>query len=294
MSEYLSNFLTYLIVEKNTASNTFEAYRHDVRRYLDFLQSQKKVFDQASQEEVIDFIIFLKKLGLSAPSLARNLSAVRVFYHFLIEEEHITHDPTAHIDAPKLWRKLPVVLTAREVEKLLSQPDMNTQLGKRDRAMMELAYASGLRVSELISLKMGNIFWERQFLRFTGKGNKERIVPFGNAALNRAIEYRDKARPQLTAKSPTDMFFVNWRGKPLTRMGYWKILRKYSLKANIDKKVTPHTLRHSFATHLLEGGANLRAIQEMLGHADISTTEIYTHLDRAYLKEIHRNYHPRA
>ncbi len=291
---FLANFLSYLTVEKGAAVNTRQAYEHDLKRYLDFLQLQQKAFDKADQNDIVSFIIFLREMGLAAPSLARNLSSLRTFYHFLIDDGQITGDPTIYIDAPKLWRKLPTVLSVIEIETLLQQPDVAIPLGSRDRALLEFAYATGLRVSEIITVKIQDIYWEQQFVRCFGKGGKERLVPIGKTAIVWLNRYREEVRPKLVEKQPTDMIFVNWRGKPLTRMGYWKILRQYVIKAGIGKDVSPHTLRHSFATHLLEGGADLRAVQEMLGHADISTTEIYTHLDRTYLKEVHRTFHPRA
>lgn len=290
----LSRFLNFLAIEKGASANTLEAYRHDVTRFLDFLGGRDLGFEHAEMNDIISFIIMLREMGLSAPSLARNLSSIRAFYQFLLSEGTLTSDPTAQIDAPKLWRKLPTVLSVAEIDALLAQPDASTSLGIRDQAMLEVAYACGLRVSEMIHLKLQDIYWEHGFLRCFGKGSKERLVPIGQSALAWTRRYQEKIRPELVRKHPTDILFVNWRGKPLTRMGYWKILRKYVIRANIDKHVSPHTLRHSFATHLLEGGADLRAVQEMLGHADISTTEIYTHIDRTYLREVHRTYHPRA
>ena len=290
----LSNFIAYLTVEKGASTNTVEAYEHDLKRFLTYLGAHQKSFDRVNQNEIIEFLIYLKDLGLASPSLARNLSTLKAFYYFLVKENHLAGDPTVNLEAPKLWRKLPVVLSVEDIDRLFQRIDLSIPLGVRDRAMLELAYACGLRVSELIRLTVQDINREEGYLRCFGKGSKERIIPIGDVALNWLKKYQSEIRPHLIKAYPTDMLFTNWRGKPLTRMVYWKILRKCSLTAGIDKKVSPHTLRHSFATHLLEGGADLRAVQEMLGHADITTTVIYTHLDRVYLKEVHRTYHPRS
>ncbi|MDZ7260898.1 MAG: tyrosine recombinase XerD, partial [candidate division KSB1 bacterium] len=236
----------------------------------------------------------LRDVGLAPSSMARNLSAIRMFHRFLMGENITYRDPTETILLPKLSKRLPTVLDIWEVEKLLEQPDVSQPLGLRDRALLEFLYATGVRASELISLKQSQLFFPQGFVRVFGKGAKERMVPIGEQAIFYVQHYQNTTRMVLAQRGlSTDVLFLNRRGQPLSRMGLWKILRFYVLKAGIAKSVSPHTLRHSFATHLLEGGADLRAVQEMLGHADISTTQIYTHLDREYLKEVHRRFHPR-
>lgn len=295
MKHLLENFLDYLAVEENLATNTADSYRRDIRRYLNFL-TQTRGYRQPSeilQKDLSGFIRLLDELGLAARSIARNLSAIRTFHRFLMKENLLDHDPAENVDLPKMARTLPAVLDIAEVESLLAQPDTLSHLGVRDRAMLELIYACGLRISELLGIKQNQIHTDSGFLRVVGKGSKERVVPIGEEAMNWLVYYREKVRPHLAQSAAGDVLFLNNRGKPMSRMGFWKILRKYVVAAGIKKEITPHTFRHSFATHLLEGGADLRVVQELLGHADISTTQIYTHIDREYLKEIHRTFHPR-
>ena len=236
----------------------------------------------------------LSEMGLEASSVARNLTAVRMFHRFLLGEGLARRDPTEHLKPPKLGRKLPSVLNIYEVERLMLAPDVETPLGLRDRALIEMLYGAGLRVSELIGLSQVDLLFDVEVVRVLGKGGRERVVPIGSEGIEWVTAYLHAVRPEL-AKSHTGVeVFLNFRGGPLSRMGVWKVLRQYVVLAGLEKKVSPHTLRHSFATHLLEGGADLRAVQEMLGHADISTTQIYTHVDREYLKEVHRTFHPRA
>lgn len=295
MNHLLENFLDYLAVEENLAANTADSYRRDIRRYLNFL-TQTRGYSQPSeilQKDLSAFIRLLDELGLAAKSIARNLSAIRTFHKFLMKENLLHHDPAENIDLPKMARTLPPVLDIAEVESILTQPDTLAHLGVRDRAMLELIYACGLRISELLGIKQNQIHADSGFLRVIGKGSKERVVPIGEVAMNWLVYYREKVRPHLAQSAAGDVLFLNNRGKPMSRMGFWKILRKYVVAAGIKKEITPHTFRHSFATHLLEGGADLRVVQELLGHADISTTQIYTHIDREYLKEVHRTFHPR-
>ncbi len=295
MNHLLENFLDYLAVEENLAANTADSYRRDIRRYLNFL-TQTRGYSQPSeilQKDLSAFIRLLDELGLAAKSIARNLSAIRTFHKFLMKENLLDHDPAENIDLPKMARTLPSVLDIAEVESILTQPDTLAHLGVRDRAMLELIYACGLRISELLGIKQNQIHADSGFLRVIGKGSKERVVPIGEVAMNWLVYYREKVRPHLAQSAAGDVLFLNNRGKPMSRMGFWKILRKYVVAAGIKKEITPHTFRHSFATHLLEGGADLRVVQELLGHADISTTQIYTHIDREYLKEVHRTFHPR-
>lgn len=294
MNHLLETFLDYLSVEENVSKHTFDSYRLDISRYLTFLSTRHRLQPaEILPRDLSDLIQLLDGLGLSPKSIARNLSAIRTFHKFLMRENKLDHDPSENIDLPKIARTLPDVLEVQEVEHILSQPDTLTHLGVRDRAMLELIYACGLRISELLAVKQNQIREESGFLRIIGKGSKERVVPIGAEALKWIIYYRAKVRPHLVSGQAGDTLFLNHRGTSMSRMGFWKLLKKYVELAGIQKAITPHTFRHSFATHLLEGGADLRVVQELLGHADISTTQIYTHIDRAYLKEVHRTFHPR-
>ena len=293
MEQYLENFIHFLIIERNLAENTIEAYANDLRKYIVFLEG-RKVFDPEKIEisDIIAFVTDLYKQDLSSLTIARNLSAIRMFHRFLLSEGIVSKNVPDKIDSPKLSRKLPVVLDQFEIARLLEQPDETTVLGIRDRAMLETAYATGVRVSELLNMQLDDILWQEQLVRVVGKGSKMRLIPIGGQALAAIDRYLTESRP-LILKVETPVLFLNSRGKPMSRMGFWKILQKYALSAHISRAISPHTIRHSFATHLLEGGADLRAVQEMLGHVSITTTQIYTHLDREYLKEIHRTFHPR-
>jgi len=291
----LEQYLGHLAVERGLSRNSQEAYGRDLRRYLTFLE-QRGVSDIGAigREHVADFLRTLAGYGLSAVSLARNISAVRGFHRFFVAEGLCRADPSENVDSPKLAKRLPDVLDYAEVERLLARPDPASPLGLRDRAMLELMYACGLRVSELLALSRKDLFFADGFIRCFGKGSKERVIPVGAAAAKWVEQYLERGRPLLRKQYETEVLFLNNRGRPLSRMGFWKLLRNYAKKAGIKKRVHPHILRHSFATHLLEGGADLRSVQEMLGHADISTTQIYTHVDREYLKEVHRQFHPRG
>ena len=294
MSDYFTEFVNYLVIERGLSQNTINAYENDLKRYVQFLDERGRQPVDARQEDVVALFYALRDVGLAPASIARNFSTIRSFYKFLQGEGLTKVDPTEYLDAPKLWKKLPTVLDQHEIERLVEQPDCATDLGLRDRAMLELMYACGLRISELIVLRLPNLLRSQNCLRVFGKGHKERVVPVGRTAVEYVQRYVDQARPKIDRGAGEDVIFLNWLGRPLTRMGFWKILRKYVKQTGISKRVSPHTLRHSFATHLLEGGADLRAVQEMLGHADISTTQIYTHIDREYLKEVHRTFHPRG
>ncbi len=295
MEDYVEEFINFLIVERNLAQNTIEAYATDLARYSKFLLSRQIYHPKnIDLSDIVVYLTGLQKEGLSSLSIARNLSAIRMFHRFLLSEGITETDPSENIDSPKLARKLPIVLDQFEIERIISQPDITTPLGVRDRALLETAYATGVRVSELISLKTIDLMLEDQLVRVFGKGSKVRIVPLGERAVEAIDEYLNESRPLLLKSGNEEAnLFLNNRGKPLSRMGFWKILNKYVIQANITKPVSPHTIRHTFATHLIEGGADLRAVQEMLGHVNIATTQIYTHLDREYLKEIHRTFHPR-
>jgi integrase/recombinase XerD len=292
--DLLKNFIDYLQIERRVSPNTVEAYQRDLLRYIAFLDERS--IDDANNvtlQEVYAFLEMLHDLTLSAATISRNLSAVRAFHIFLIGEDAARIDPTANIVVPKPWMKLPEVLTPEDVDLLLRQPDVSTAGGLRDRAMLELAYATGVRVSELVNIHLQDIFWQDEFVRVFGKGGKERLVPVGQTALHWVHEYITGSRMQLAALGLSgERIFLNRFGKKLSRQSVWIRIKEYALTAGIQKFISPHTLRHSFATHLIEGGADLRAVQEMLGHADIITTQIYTHLDRDFLKEVHRKYHP--
>jgi len=295
MEQLLDQFLNYLTVEKGLSLNTLEAYSRDLNKYLDFLYLKDiKEIGATSDVTIISFKASLKKKGLSNRSIGRNISSIKMFYRFLSEGHHITSNPAANIDPPKGISKLPHILSIEEVDLLLEKPDMTKPLGLRDTTLLQLLYATGLRVSELVSLPLNNVNLEAGYLIAYGKGSKERLVPIGEVAQNYVKLYLEKARPQLLGDHQSNYLFVSRRGKPLTRQGFWKLIKKYALSAGIQKNITPHTLRHSFASHLLEGGADLRSVQMMLGHADISTTQIYTHVTSERLKKIHSQFHPRA
>jgi integrase/recombinase XerD len=293
---HVEAFCEHLTIERGLSPRTLEAYRRDVGRYVAFLGDRgfHRIAD-ASPADLREFVYQLKDRGLQATSIRRNLSAVRTYYAFLLAEGAVLSDPTERVELPRAWRRLPGVLGRADIDRLLDAPDASDRWFWRDKALLEFAYASGVRVSELTGLKVRDLDLEEGLARVTGKGAKERLVPVGRSALRALVVYLREIRPGLARGRETDgAVFLNHRGRPLSRMGVWKILRKHVDRAGIDRHVTPHTLRHSFATHLLEGGADLAAVQEMLGHADISTTQIYTHVDREYLKDVHRKYHPRA
>ena len=288
-------FIRYLQVERLLSASSLDAYRRDIDRYLRFLTSQDvSDVQQVTTDLVTRHLMRLGQQGLAPSSVARHLSAVRSFHRFLVMEERSSADPTEYLHAPRLWKRLPNVLHQNEIEKLMAQPNISTPAGLRDRAMLELMYAAGLRVSELLQLRVSDLLLDMKYVRVLGKGERERVVPVGSEAVRWVERYRREVRPMLATPLSDEVLFLNLRGKGLSRMGFWKILKKYVGMTGIQTPVSPHTLRHSFATHLLEGGADLRAVQEMLGHADIATTQIYTHVDREYLKEVHRTFHPRG
>ena len=291
----IPRFLDHLRFERGLSEQTVSAYRHDVLRMAAFLRARGRVGPgEASTVELRALVLDLKDLGLSASSIGRNLSAIRTYYGFLMAESLVVADPSERLQTPRGWRSLPEVLSVDEMDRLLGAPDLAHPLAWRDRALLEFAYASGVRVSELIDLQLRNLHLEDEFASVTGKGSKERLVPVGRRAIGALSLYLRETRPALERGEGKGRVFLNARGRPLSRMGVWKILRGHVQTAGIQKPVSPHTLRHSFATHLLEGGADLVAVQEMLGHADISTTQRYTHVDRRSLSEVHRSFHPRA
>lgn len=278
------------------AENTFNSYLHDLKVYIEYLDLMSvKSIREVSSDNVSNFLEELSELGLGSTSRMRYLSSIRGLHQFVFSSGRSSSNPAEIIEMPKSGRRLPESLNINEVNMILDMPDISNSGGIRDKAMLETLYACGLRVSELINLKQRDILLEYEIIRVTGKGNKERIVPVGRAALEWIVKYQDQVRFSLLKGYITDdILFLNLKGKPMTRMGFWKILNKYVVRSGIEKNVHPHVLRHSFATHLLEGGADLRIVQEMLGHSDISTTQIYTHIDRDYIKEVHRTFHPRA
>jgi integrase/recombinase XerD len=285
-------FTNHLRVERGLADNTIEAYSRDLTKFLQFLEKTKLSPFDVAQENIMDYIATLQG-NLSVRSTARNLSALKMFFRFLVSDGKIKGNPARRLGVPKLPQRLPEVLTVHEVEILISQPDVSIHQGQRDKTMLELLYATGLRVSELVGLRVSNINLEAGYVRTVGKGSKERMIPMGEKALESLRSYLLDGRIGLLKKRSSPYLFINSRGRPLTRQGFWKNIKRYRTMAGIKKEITPHILRHSFATHLLEGGADLRSVQVMLGHADISTTQVYTHITRDRLKQIHEKYHPR-
>lgn len=296
LDRQIRNYFDFLKLEKNVSTNTLKSYQFDFSKYRDVL-AKLGIEDgsRVQEQHITKFLESLHRKGLSPRSIGRTLSAVRGFHRYLLGEEEAAGDPTQVIDSPKREKILPDVLSVAEVDEILKQPNVHTRLGIRDRAILETLYATGIRVSELVNLKQSSLMFQDGLIRVFGKGSKERIVPIGRSARQWIEEYQKQARVHLakTGKSQ-DVVFLNVRGTKLTRSMILKMVGRYTSAAGINKDVHPHTFRHSFATHLLEGGADLRAVQEMLGHADISTTQIYTHIDREYLKEVHRTFHPRG
>ncbi len=288
------DFLHYLTVERGVAKNTVLAYGGDLLKFARFLRGKGRTPRQVRQGEINEFARRLSGQGLSPKSIARALNAVKMFYRFLVMEKIVAEDPTADIRSPRTWKTLPRCLTLEEVDHLLNAPDPSTALGSRDLAMVELLYSTGLRVSELISLRARDLNLDGGYLRCVGKGSKERLVPMGRTASQRLRAYLESGRPALSRGVSPSALFLNSRGGPMSRQGFWKILKKYGRSVGLRGKLSPHVLRHSFATHLLERGADLRSVQLMLGHADISTTQVYTHLNRERLRKIYKDFHPRA
>ncbi|EOH88654.1 site-specific tyrosine recombinase XerD [Enterococcus pallens] len=296
MDEQIKEYLHYLTIERGLSLNTRASYERDLKQYLLFLEEKGvKNWQDVDRYTVVDFLALLSNEGKASTTITRMISSLRRFHQFLRQERYTDHDPMQHIESPKKAQKLPQTLSLAEVERLIATPDTSTTLGIRDRAILEVMYATGLRVSELIGLKLGDIHLEMGLLQTVGKGDKERIVPLGDYAIHWLERYLNEARPLLTKKNQNEThLFVNNHGKGLSRQGIWKNLKQIVLKAGITKDVTPHTLRHSFATHLLENGADLRTVQELLGHADISTTQIYTHITKRRMTEVYKEFFPRA
>jgi integrase/recombinase XerD len=304
MRQHCEDYLHFLALERNASRNTIASYKLDIGRYLGFLEQREiRTPDEITEAHTVEFLGTLRSAGLSPRSVTRCISSLNGFHKFMVGEGIAQNNPMEGIDVPKLERALPDVLSQAEVESILNQFDgeiehaaeKKKRLLLRDRAILEVLYATGMRVSELIILKQRDLLESEETVRVFGKGSRERLVPIGKSALRWIERYRSGCRRELEKKGEgQDALFLNARGRPMTRMAIWKIVQAYTRKAGIAREVHPHTFRHSFATHLLEGGADLRAVQEMLGHSDISTTQIYTHIDREYLKEVHRTYHPRG
>ncbi|HAM81240.1 site-specific tyrosine recombinase XerD [Ornithinibacillus bavariensis] len=290
-----NDYFHYLQIERGLAENTLKSYKRDLKSYMEYMQkSDHSTWSEITRADILKFLYSVKDAGKSSATIARIITSIRQFHHFLVREHIVEHDPTLHIETPKKERKLPDILSVQEVDRLLDIQG-NAPLDIRNKAMLELIYATGLRVSELVTLKVSDLHLTMGFVRCLGKGSKERIVPLGDMA-EKSIELylRDARRSLLRKNKDENILFLNQHGRPMTRQGFWKILKKIASSAHITKDITPHTLRHSFATHLLENGADLRAVQEMLGHADISTTQIYTHVTKTRLKDMYKSYHPRA
>ncbi len=295
MNQWLDQFLYDLVVEKGLSKNTVEAYSHDLNRFLDYLK--KEGIEQIQSVRKLDvrgFLLLLRKGGLSNKTIARNLVALRTFFRFLVQDGILQSDPIEDLESPRMTKTLPEILSVKEVERLLEQPDLRTPLGIRDRAMLEVLYATGMRVSELIQVPTNQVNLEGGYVLVFGKGSKERVVPLGSEAIKWVTLYLRAARASLAKGRETLPLFIGRSGTGITRQGFWKSIKGYGRKAGIRKRITPHLLRHSFASHLLERGADLRSVQMMLGHADISTTQIYTHVTGERLKKVHQRYHPRG
>jgi integrase/recombinase XerD len=292
---WLEGFRDFLALESGHSGNTVESYLRDLRRLGEFAAS-RGVRDPARLTRALlrDFVYLLKDLGLSAASIRRGVSAIRTYFGFLVGEGRVMEDPSDRLESPRRGRTLPPTLSVPEMEKLLASPQVDEPLAWRDRALLELAYGAGLRVSELCGLGLTDLLLTENLVRIFGKGGKERLVPIGRSVIGAVSVYLHTKRPQLDRGKSKGRVLLNARGEPLSRVGAWGIVKRATRRAGITKRVTPHTLRHSFATHLLEGGADLRAVQEMLGHADLSTTQIYTHVDREYLRSVHKQFHPRG
>ncbi|MCX6339724.1 MAG: site-specific tyrosine recombinase XerD [Candidatus Aureabacteria bacterium] len=295
MQVLLDEFMNYLNVERGLSPHTLDAYRRDLARFIKFLNARGvKSLDDATRDAIGAYFMAEKSRGISSTSLSRNLAAIKVFFRFLASNRFVRSDITDVIESPKIWKHLPEVMSIAEVEQLLNSPRPATHYGRRDRALLELMYATGVRVSEAANLKVADVNLEVGYIRCMGKGSKERIIPLGRMARKALDSYLKLTRPHFLRLRASEALLLTRQGKPFTRQGLWKIIKGYAKRAKLQKRITPHTLRHSFATHLLSGGADLRVIQEMLGHADISTTQTYTHVDKDRLKSIHKKFHPRG
>ncbi|MCX5710839.1 MAG: site-specific tyrosine recombinase XerD [Candidatus Omnitrophica bacterium] len=294
MKELIDSFLNYISVERGLSNNTIISYREDLNTYIDFLQGQHiDALSKINKNDITNFMFSQKDRGLAANSVARRLAAIRMFHRFLARERISKNDPTSLIDSPKLWKKIPDSLSLAEVEALIAAPNIRDKQGVRDKSILETLYATGMRVSEAVNLRLDNVNLDIGFLRCIGKGDKERVIPLGSKAIASIKRYLEASRSIFLKGKQSDYLFLNRFGKKISRQSFWKIIKKYAAQAKIKKPIRPHILRHSFATHLLERGADLRSVQEMLGHSNISTTQIYTHINRDRLKAVHKQFHPR-
>jgi len=294
MNDLIEEFLGYLSVERGLSNNTLSSYKRDLSNFFGYLKKRRIAsIDKVTRQMITSFMLSEKDRGLSANSISREVACLKSFFKFLVRENKIKDNITSVIESPKLWKKLPSALDLSEVEKLLKAPNIREPMGVRDKAMLELIYATGMRVSELINLKMDDLNMGVGFIKCLGKGQKERVVPFGSKAKEWLVRYLDKGRASFLKKKVSNFLFLTRLSRPMSRQMFWKIIKKYAVKARIKKDIMPHSLRHSFATHILERGADLRVVQEMLGHSDISTTQIYTHINKERLKSIHHKFHPR-
>lgn len=297
VQDAIDDYIHFLQVERQLSVNTLEAYRRDIEDYVLHLTEVQQMpsLDDVERMHIVQYLKALNTSGKTSRTVARHISSIRSFHQFLLREKIVNRDPSVHLEMPKVEQKLPVVLSIEEIDSLIGAPNVSKPQGVRDVAMLEMLYGVGMRISELTNLNIEDVHLTMGFVRVFGKGGKERIIPLGKGAIRACESYLGGARGQLQGKYPkTDAFFINQRGKRLTRQGCWKLIKEHAAKANIQKEMTPHILRHSFATHLIENGADLRAVQEMLGHADISTTQIYTHISKTRLSEVYKQFHPRA
>ena len=295
MNDYLATYLDYLTVERGASPHTLDAYRRDLRRFIGFMTERgREDIETVTPEDVLAFIAYLRGLDLSANSVNRSLAAIRGFYRFLSKERKTLASPVDRLATGKTWMLLPNVLSIQDIDRLLAQPGMNSPAAMRDSAILEMLYATGLRVTELIELTVHSIDWQAGFVVVMGKGRKERVTPMSRTAYDLLRRYVEEARGALLKGRMSNSLFVNKSGGKFTRQGLWKLVKKYARAAGMEEKVHPHTFRHTYATHLLEGGADLRAVQVMLGHADIATTQIYMHITRDRLKSVHKRFHPRG
>ncbi len=291
---FIELFLYYLVNNKEVSSNTLESYKRDIRQFETYLSEHSLSLEKVTKTIIITYLITLQKAGKATSTISRNLASIRCFYQFMLNERNIDTDPSVNLESPKVEKKLPSVLTKKEVDLLLNQPVPNNAKGSRDKAMLELLYATGIRVSELISLSINDIDLVSGLIVCRNSESKFRSIPLGNIAVKYINIYLNDYRKKLCTSDSSSLLFVNFHGKKMTRQGFWKIVKFYSAKANINKTITPHTLRHSFAVHLIENGADIQSIQEMLGHSDISTTQVYSKMNRNKIKEVYSKTHPRA
>ena len=293
MEKFLNEFLNYLKVERHLAENTLASYRNDLLVYLTFLREKNVELFHVSHQDIINYLWRRKEQNISSKSIARFATSIKIFHRFLISENYTENDPTTNLSSPKLAFTLPEYLTHEEIEKLIAQLNPETRVGLRDKTMIELLYSTGMRISEILDLKKNDVNLKDGFLKCKGKGQKERLIPMGELAVDLLTKYLESVNEDELYDSQNFLFLSNWN-KRFSRVGFWKIVKKYAFKSGINKNITPHTLRHSFATHLVGNNADLRTVQEMLGHSNISTTQIYTHIDKTHIKNKHKAYHPRG